>query len=132
MLALALAGLLLGLGAREEEPYAAVALLTVCEALVMSVEGAYWASATEVARGHAGAAGGVLNTGGNVGGALSPWLTPAVAAVLGWVAALDVAAGLSVVGGLLWLGVSPTPRPPDAAPPSAEDSGPHPNDPPTP
>ena len=46
-----------------------------------------------------------MNMGSNLGGLVSPALTPVLAAAIGWENALHVAAALSVVGGLLWLGV---------------------------
>src|SRR5262249_21655685 len=79
-----------------------VALLTLCQGLVMSVEGAFWASMTEIAPEQAGAGGGILNMGGNLGGLLSPTVTPIVAAHFGWVPALAIGAGLSVLSALLW------------------------------
>ena len=56
-----------------------------------------------------------MNTGCNVGGLLSPMLTPMLAASIGWEAALHVAAALAVVAAILWLGIriddhEPTPR----------------------
>jgi ACS family glucarate transporter-like MFS transporter len=102
LLAMQLAAVLLFLGARAEHPYFAVALLTLCQGLVMSVEGAFWASMTEIAPEQAGAGGGILNMGGNLGGFLSPTVTPIVAAYFGWVAALAIGAGLSVLSALLW------------------------------
>jgi ACS family glucarate transporter-like MFS transporter len=110
LLALALAGGLLMLGARCERPYLAVALLAVCEALVMSVEGAFWATVTEIAPDRAATAGGTLNMGGNLGGMLAPVLTPWVAATFGWIAALDLAACVAILGGGLWLWISPRGR----------------------
>ena len=107
MLALVLAGSLLIWGAQVEDPYAAVVLLTICEGLVMSVEGPFWASMIEVAGEDAGSAGGILNTGGNVGGTLSASITPLIAKPLGWDAAFGVAAGLSALGALLWLWINP-------------------------
>ena len=53
---------------------------------------------------------GVLNTCSNLGGALSPILTPYLAARFGWVAALDVAAGFMFCVGVLWLLVHPERR----------------------
>ncbi len=55
MVALVLAGGLLIGGAEVEDPYAAVVMLTICEELVMSVEGPFWAM-IEVAGEDAGAA----------------------------------------------------------------------------
>jgi len=62
---------------------------------------------TELAGRRSGAAGGVMNMGSNLGGLVSPALTPVLAAAIGWENALLVAAALAVVGGLLWLGVTP-------------------------
>jgi ACS family glucarate transporter-like MFS transporter len=107
LLALTLAGGLLMLGSRCERPYLAAALLAVCEALVMSVEGAFWAAVTELAPARAGTAGGVLNMAGNLGGLLAPLLTPWVAATFGWIVALDLAACTAFLGGGLWLRISP-------------------------
>src|SRR5439155_7504061 len=107
MLALVAASGLLLLGVQVEDPYAAVVLLAICEGLVMSVEGPFWATMIEVAGEDAGAAGGILNTGGNLGGALSASLTPLIAIPFGWDVAFAVAAGLSAVGGLLWLWITP-------------------------
>jgi ACS family glucarate transporter-like MFS transporter len=107
LVALVLAGALLCLGARAENPYLAVGLFAVCEALVMAVEGTFWASAIEIAREHSGSGGGILNAGGNLGGLLSPYATPLIAERLGWVAALDVGAAVAVAAGLLWLWISP-------------------------
>jgi ACS family glucarate transporter-like MFS transporter len=123
MLAMQLAAVLLFVGARAERPYFAVALLTLCQGLVMSVEGAFWASMIEVAPEHAGAGGGILNMGGNLGGFLSPTVTPLVAASFGWVPALDIGAGLSVLGAFLWCWVTFQPRAapaPSAARPAIE------------
>jgi ACS family glucarate transporter-like MFS transporter len=107
MLALVSAGGLLVGGVQIQDPYAAIVLLTICEGLVMSVEGPFWASMIEVAGEDAGTAGGILNTGGNIGGTLSASLTPLLANPFGWEVAFGVAAGLSVLGGLLWLWITP-------------------------
>ena len=64
------------------------------------------ATMTELAGKRSGEAGGVMNMGSNLGGLVSPALTPVLAKAIGWENALLVAAALSVVGGLLWLGVS--------------------------
>jgi len=106
MVAMVSAGVLLSFGAREARPYLAVAFLTLCEALVMSVEGGFWASAIEISGRQPGAAGGVMNMGGNLGGFLSPLATPLIAARFGWITALNVAAGISVLSGLLWLWIA--------------------------
>jgi ACS family glucarate transporter-like MFS transporter len=84
----------------------AVAGLAICTVLVLATEGPYWATVNQLAPSRGGIAGGIMNFGANLGGMISPALTPWLAERIGWAAALGLAAGLSVVAGLLWLGVS--------------------------
>ena len=100
----------IAVGARTADPYVAAVCLALATALVLSVEGPFWATMTGLARGRSGTAGGVMNMGSNLGGFVSPVLTPVLAAAIGWENALHVAAALSVVGGLLWLGIDPEPK----------------------
>ena len=44
-----------------------------------------------------------MNTGANVGGALSPTLTPWLAAQWGWPTALAAAGFVALLGAILWL-----------------------------
>ncbi len=100
----------IAVGARTEDPYVAAVCLALATALVLSVEGPFWATMTGLSRGRSGTAGGIMNMGSNVGGLVSPALTPVLASAIGWENALHVAAALSVVGGLLWLGIEPEPK----------------------
>ncbi len=104
---LTFAGIFLALGARTTNAYGAVAYLALSTALVLSVEGPFWATMMEIAGKNSGAAGGVMNMGSNIGGLISPAITPILAATMGWENALYVAAALSIVGAVLWLGISP-------------------------
>jgi len=103
--AMALAGLLLALGAGTDSPYLAAVYLALSTALVLSVEGPFWASMMEIAGHKTGTGGGIMNMGSNLGGLISPTLTPMLAAALGWRNALYVAAAVSVAAALLWLGI---------------------------
>lgn len=107
LVGLVTAGVLLFLGAGTLNPYLAAFYLAFSTAAVLSVEGPFWATMMSLAGERSGTAGGIMNTGANVGGLISPALTPVLAASFGWENALYVAAALSVVAGLLWLGVSP-------------------------
>ncbi len=107
LVGLALAGVFLSLGARTTNGYLAAVSLALSTALVLSVEGPFWATMTEIAGGRSGLGGGIMNTGSNVGGLVSPALTPVLAAAVGWENALHVAAALSVVAAVLWLGIDP-------------------------
>jgi ACS family glucarate transporter-like MFS transporter len=102
---------LLIIAARVPGNYLAAGLFGLCTGLVLAVEGAYWASANRIsADRNAGFVGGMLNTGGNFGGSISPLLTPLIAQQFGWVRALDVAALVNICAALLWLTVAPSRR----------------------
>jgi len=109
---LAAAGVFLSLGAHTGNAWLAAAALALSTAFVLCVEGPFWATVSEIAGDRAGVAGGVMNTGCNVFGMVSPALTPVLAAAIGWEAALQVAAGLAVVAAVLWLGIDPRPAVP--------------------
>ena len=100
----------IAIGAHTGNAVVAAVCLALATALVLCVEGPFWATMTELAGRKSGAAGGVMNMGSNLGGLVSPALTPVLAKAIGWENALLVAAALSVVGGLLWLGVTPRPE----------------------
>jgi len=100
-------GIMLALGAATSNAYLAAGYLACSTAAVLAVEGPFWATMLSVSGRRAGTAGGIMNMGSNIGGFISPALTPVLAAAIGWERALDVAAALAVVAGLLWLGVTP-------------------------
>jgi ACS family glucarate transporter-like MFS transporter len=100
---LAGSGIFISLGAHTGRPYLAATCLALATALVLGVEGPFWATMTSIAGSRAGAAGGAMNTGSNIGGLISPALTPILAASIGWEGALHLSAALAVVGALLWL-----------------------------
>jgi len=109
LVALSIAGVCIAVGARASNGYLAATMLAVASASVLSVEGPFWATMIELSGPRSGAAGGTMNMGSNLGGLISPALTPWLAARIGWERALDVAAVLSVVAALLWLRISPQP-----------------------
>jgi ACS family glucarate transporter-like MFS transporter len=112
---LGFAGLFLVLGARTDSAYGAAVYLALSTALVLCVEGPFWATMMETAGRRSGTAGGIMNMGSNLGGFVSPALTPALATWMGWENALLLAAAVSVLAGLMWLWISPYPeRPYDA------------------
>ncbi len=101
-------GLLLAFGAHTSSPYLAATALSLSTMLVLSVEGPFWATMTELSGPHSGAAGGLMNMGSNLGGLTSPAVTPILARLFGWEAALLVSASLALVAALLWLGIGGT------------------------
>ena len=108
MVGLAGSGLFISAGAHTTSAVLAALSLALATALVLSVEGPFWATMLRVAGERSGTAGGLMNMGSNLGGLVSPALTPVLAAAIGWENALHVAAGLAVLGAALWLGVATT------------------------
>lgn len=81
----------------------AVAAMSLAFGLASCADVNFWAGTIEVAGKDAGAAGGILNMGGNLGGGIAPWLTPLIAQSYGWSVALYVGAGMAVAAALSWL-----------------------------
>jgi dipeptide/tripeptide permease len=81
--------------------------LALATALVLCVEGPFWATMMEIAGARSGTGGGLMNMGSNIGGFVSPALTPVLAARFGWENSLLIAAGISILGGLFWLWIHP-------------------------
>lgn len=94
-------------GAAVRDPYQSVLLLSLGEGLLFLTVAAYWAATIDLAKTHAGAVSGFMNMGGNLGGAISPTLTPLIAQRFGWDSAFYVAAVLALLGAFFWLGVHP-------------------------
>lgn len=70
-------------------------------------EGVFWTTATDIGGKSRGFSGAFMNTGGNVGGFISPVLTPFMAETMGWPAAITVACVIAGIGGLLWFVIKP-------------------------
>jgi ACS family glucarate transporter-like MFS transporter len=105
MVALCGSAIFLVIGARTPNSILAVAGLTACTVLVICTEGPFWATMTQISGEQSGIAGGTMNFGSNIGGMISPALTPWLAERIGWETTLTLTAGLALVAGLLWLGV---------------------------
>jgi MFS family permease len=65
-------------------------------------EGVFWTTATDIGAKSRGFAGALMNTGGNVGGLISPVLSPMIAQSLGWPGAIAVACAMSGLGAVVW------------------------------
>ena len=95
--------LLLIVGAVHSSPYVAVVTLALCFFFNQLTEAAYWAGSIAIGGMHAGAAGGVLNTGGNASGILNAVLVPVFAHAFGWTFAIASGAIFALVGAGLML-----------------------------
>jgi ACS family glucarate transporter-like MFS transporter len=85
---------------------ASIVLAAGAGALYLS-QSSYWSVTADIAGPSAGTVSGVMNMLGQFGGVVAPSLTPLLAKHFGWPAAFLVAAGLGVMGSLVWLAVNP-------------------------
>jgi len=107
-----LAGMLLSgtsilAGTQSGEPRLAILLLSLGAGFLYFTVGAFWASTIDFSPRHAGTLSGIMNTGANIGGTISPTLTPWLAEQFGWNASLGFAALVAALGGMLWLWIKP-------------------------
>ena len=105
---MACAGCAIVVGAFSDSAGLAIASLSLGAGCLYFSVGAYWASTSDLSKTHAGALSGLMNTGANIGGALSPTLTPWLAAQWGWPMALAAAGAVAMVGAVLWLKIDVT------------------------
>lgn len=97
----------IALGAVAESPYLALASLSLGAGWLYFTIGAYWSSTSDLSPTHAGSLSGLMNMGANLGGAISPTLTPWLAQQWGWGASLGFAAFMALLGGIMWLRIRP-------------------------
>lgn len=81
---------------------ATVALLSLAFGSAGSAEGPFWATAADIGGRQAGAACGLMNTGGNIGGILAPTITPLIASHFGWSGGLNFASLVVMTGVTAW------------------------------
>lgn len=94
---------LLCAGAHTKNYILAIPLLALAAGCNFFAVASWWAACIDIAPNYSGSLSALMNTCGNLGGWISPIITALIAARFGWTQALDVAALVSVGGGLLWL-----------------------------
>ena len=95
----------------------AILALSLSSGCVNGAEAPFFTTATAVGPENPGAAAGVLNLMGNLGGVVSIWLVPRMSAVWGWNGTLVFWSGVCLVAALLWLTVDVERSPPHTASP---------------
>jgi MFS transporter, ACS family, glucarate transporter len=83
----------------------AIAALSLSSGCLNGAEAPFFTTATSLGASQPGAAAGLLNLMGNLGGVLSIWLVPQMSAAWGWNGTLAFWAGVAAVAALLWLTV---------------------------
>jgi ACS family glucarate transporter-like MFS transporter len=116
LVTLPLAGLLLLVTIGVSTPYAAVLALMATFFMVEINEGAYWAATMRVARADTGAATGVLNTGGNMGGIISAPVIGALSGAGDWNTTFIIGTVFALIATACWLVIDPDRRVATAAP----------------
>ena len=99
---LTLASILVLTGAWLPTPTLAIVALSLSAACLVSCEAPFWTTAASLGREGEGAATGVLNLMGNVGGILSIWLVPLMKDAWGWFAMLAFWAAVALVAAALF------------------------------
>lgn len=100
---MALSGLFLLGAAYAPHPVLAVVFLSLCLAAEQFTDAVYWAGTIAVSGRRAGAAGGVLNTGGNIVGGVVAFVVPLTVQHLGWPAALATSSFFAFAAAACWL-----------------------------
>ena len=108
-------GIVFELGLLGPDPRITLAAFAVSAGLLGLCEAGFWTSVVELGHPFGGTAAGLMNTGGNAGGTLSPYLTPLLSLYfaehygpdLGWRLSLGLAGAIVAAGALFWWGVDP-------------------------
>ncbi len=102
-----LAAFFIIIGANVEAPYVAIGFLSLGAGWLYFTVGPFWSATTDLSKPYAGTLSGLMNTGANLGGTLSPTLTPWIADTYGWPVALGLAAIIALIGGMCWFFIRP-------------------------
>lgn len=103
-----LASVFLAFGSQVNNARVASGVLAGGAGALYLSQSSFWSVTAGLAGPSSGSVSGFMNTGGQLGGFVTAWLTPMVAGRLGWTASFLVAAALCVVGAFAWLFVDPS------------------------
>jgi ACS family glucarate transporter-like MFS transporter len=106
--AIAVAGIFIAFGSQVQSArLASVVLAGGAGALYLS-QSSFWSVTADIAGASSGSVSGFMNTGNQIGAAITASLTPWIAARFGWTTSFLAAAALCLVGAVCWLVVDPT------------------------
>lgn len=101
------AGLFLVFGSQVESARVASVVLAGGAGALYLAQSSFWSVTADIAGRSSGSVSGFMNTGAQVGGAVTASLTPWIAAHFGWTMSFLMAAGLCLLGAAAWLLVDP-------------------------
>lgn len=107
VLSILAAGFFIAFGARVESARLASVVLAGGAGALYFSQSSFWSVTADIAGASSGFVSGLMNMGGQFGGAITASLTPWIASRFGWTASFMTAATLCVVGAACWLGVDP-------------------------
>ena len=102
-----IAAVFVGLGTHVADPRLASVVLAGGAGALYLAQSAFWSVSSDIGGRSAGSVSGVMNMGGQLGGATTASLTPFVAQHFGWDMSFWVAAAFCLLGALAWLIVDP-------------------------
>ncbi len=105
----AVTAVLLVVGSRAHHAQSAGLILAAGAGVLYLAQSSFFAVAADVGGDHVGVVSGVINMGGQIGGACTASLTPLIAAHLGWEMSFMTAALLAAMGAAAWALVDPQP-----------------------
>jgi ACS family glucarate transporter-like MFS transporter len=106
-LSLAFTAVLLVLGSRAQSPAAAGVILACGAGVLYISQSGFWAVTADIAGENVGVVSGIMNMGGQAGGACTASLTPLIAAHFGWEMSFVTAASIAALGAVAWLAIDP-------------------------
>jgi MFS transporter, ACS family, glucarate transporter len=106
-LSIALAGTFIALGSQARNATVASIVLAGGAGTLYLSQSSFWSLTADIAGPSSGLVSGFMNTGNQIGAAITASLTPWIAARYGWTASFLVAAGLCFAGACCWLMVNP-------------------------
>jgi MFS family permease len=109
-----LSAILLYVGVRCPETYMKITLLSLSLGILGLLEGSFWVTAVEIGGNRGGFAAAIMNTSGNLFGALQNVVTPWITDDLGydWTVGITVGSIVCLTGGILWIWIDEPPGQP--------------------
>ena len=105
--AMLLAAVFIAMGSQVASPQLASFVLAGGAGALYLSQSCFWSVTADIGKRSAGSVSGIMNMGGQLGGALTSWATAAIATHFGWTASFLVAAAMCAAGAILWLPVRP-------------------------
>ena len=102
-IALLVCAVLLLLSQYVTQPMVVIVMLSFAYALQQLTEAPFWGATIAVSGRHAAAAGGVMNTGGNIPGILVGLSSPLLAQYFGWSSVIVSCAVVAIVAAIIWM-----------------------------